>query len=123
MVKPGKNSTSPNVRKLETFFSGLHRKLKGLDRQHDREAYFKTVQENARETRERILKFLMIRRTRTEIEKYYGEDLRKQGIKFPEVANPEQLFYKFNKIENEVFNETIHCLSHEFNYARYRQLE
>ena len=39
----------------------------------------------------------MIRRTRTEIEKYYGEDLKRQGFKFPEVANPEPLFYKFNK--------------------------
>jgi hypothetical protein len=123
LFQPGKNSTIPNVRNLETFFSGLQRKLKGLDRQHDRDVYFKTVQENARETREKILKFLMIRRTRTEIEKYYGEDLRKQGFKFPEVANPEPLFYKFNKIENEVFNETIRSLTHDFKYARYKPLE
>ncbi len=123
LFQPGKNSTIPNVRHLETFFSGLQRKLKGLDRQHDRDMYFKTVQENARETREKILKFLMIRRTRTEIEKYYGEDLRKQGFKFPEVANPEPLFYKFNKIENEVFNETIRSLTHDFKYARYKPLE
>src|SRR6266566_4659787 len=123
LFQPGKNSNIPNVRNLETFFSGLQRKLKGLDRQRDREAYFKTVQENARETREKILKFLMIRRTRTEIEKYYGEDLRKQGFKFPEVANPEPLFYKFNKIENEVFNETIRSLTHDFKFTRYKPLQ
>jgi superfamily II DNA/RNA helicase len=123
LFQPGKNSTIPNVRNLEAFFGGLQRKLKGLDRQHDRDAYFRTVQENARETREKILKFLMIRRTRAEIEKYYGEDLRKQGFKFPEVANPEPLFYKFNKIENEVFNETIRSLAHDFKYARYKPLE
>ena len=64
----------------------------------------------------------MIRRTRTEIEKYYGEDLKQQGLKFPEVANPEPLFYKFNKIENEVFNETIRSLTHDFKYARYTPL-
>lgn len=123
LFQPGKNSTIPNVRNLESFFGGMQRKLKGLDRQHDRDAYFKTVQENARETRERILKFLMIRRTRTEIEKYYGEDLRKQGFKFPEVANPEPLFYEFNKIENEVFIETIRSLTHDFKYARYKPLQ
>jgi superfamily II DNA/RNA helicase len=123
LFQPGKNSTIPNVRNLETFFNGMQRKLKGLDRQHDRDVYFKTVQENARETREKILKFLMIRRTRTEIEKYYGKDLRKQGFKFPEVANPEPLFYEFNKIENEVFNETIRSLAHDFKYARYKPLE
>ena len=64
----------------------------------------------------------MIRRTRTEIEKYYGEDLKRQGLKFPEVANPEPLFYKFNKTENEVFDETIRSLTHDFKYARYTPL-
>lgn len=122
LFQPGKNSTIPNVRNLEAFFGALRRRLEGLDRQRDREVYFRTVQENARQTREKILKFLMIRRTRTEIEKYYGEDLKKQGLKFPEVAPPEPLYYKFNKIEAEVFDETIRSLTHDFKYARYTPL-
>ncbi|MEI7730049.1 MAG: helicase-related protein [Verrucomicrobiota bacterium] len=122
LFQPGKNSSIPNVRNLEAFFGALRRKLEGLDRQRDREAYFKVVQENARQTREKILKFLMIRRTRTEIEKYYGDDLRRQGLKFPEVTNPEPLFYKFNRTEGQVFDETIRALTHEFKYARYTPL-
>jgi superfamily II DNA or RNA helicase len=122
LFQPGKNSTIPNVRNLEAFFGSLRRKLQGLDRQRDREDYFRTVQENARETREKVLKFLMIRRTRSEIQKYYGEDLKQQGLKFPEVANPEPLFYKFNKTESEVFDETIRSLTHDFKYARYTPL-
>ncbi len=122
LFQPGKNSTIPNVRNLEAFFGALRRRLKGLDRQDDREVYFRIVQENARETREKILKYLMIRRTRTEIEKYYGEDLKRQGLKFPEVANPVPLFYKFNKIEAEVFGETIRVLTHDLKYARYMPL-
>jgi superfamily II DNA/RNA helicase len=122
LFQNGRNSTIPNVRNLEAFFGSLRRKLEGLDRQDDREDYFRIVQENARQTREKILKFLMIRRTRAEIEKYYGVDLKQQGLKFPEVANPEPLFYKLNKIENEVFNETIHLLTHDFKYARYTPL-
>ncbi len=123
LFQPGKNSTIPNVRNLEAFFGALRRRLKGLDRQRDRELYFRIVQENARETREKILKHLMIRRTRTEIKKYYGEDLERQGLKFPEVANPEPLFYKFNKIEAEVFDETIRALTHDLKYARYMPLD
>src|SRR6266566_2009890 len=119
LFQPGKNSTIPNVRNLEAFFGKVQQKLKSLDRQRDREQYFKIVRENALETREKILKFLMIRRTRTEIDKYYGEDLKRQGLKFPDVANPETLFYKFNQIENEVFIETIRSLTHDFKYARY----
>ena len=123
LFQPGKNSTIPNVRNLEAFFGALRRRFKGLDRQRDREAYFRTVQENARETREKILKYLMIRRTRTEIEKYYGDDLKLQGLKFPEVANPEALFYKFNKTEAEVFDETIRSLTHDLKYARYTPMK
>jgi hypothetical protein len=122
LFQPGNNSTIPNVRNLEAFFGALRRRLDGLDRQRDRAVYFRTVQENARETREKILKFLMIRRTRSEIEKYYGEDLRRQGLKFPDVTNPEPLFYKFNKIEAQVFDETIRSLTHDFKYARYTPL-
>ncbi len=122
LFQNGKNSTIPNVRNLETFFAKLRKNLDGLDRQLNREQYFKTVQENARATREKVLKFLMIRRTRGEIEKYYGEDLKRQGFKFPEVANPEPLFYKFSKVENEVFNETIRLLVLDFKYARYKPL-
>lgn len=63
--------------------------MSGLDRQDDRDQYFQVVQDNARETREKVLKPLMIRRTRKEIMEFYGEDLKKQGLKFPEVADPE----------------------------------
>ena len=122
LFQPGKNSTIPNVRNLEAFFGELRRRLKGLDRQADRDQYFYTVKENARQTREKILKFLMVRRTRNEIERYYGEDLKRQGLKFPDVANPEPIFYKFNKTEAEVFNATIHSLTHDFKYARYTPL-
>ena len=122
LFQPGKNSTIPNVRNLEAFFGALRRKLEGLDRQDDRKDYFRTVRENAQLTREKILKFLMIRRTRAEIEKYYGEDLKQQGFKFPEVVNPEPLYYKLNKAEAEVFEETIRLLTSAFKYARYKPL-
>lgn len=122
LFQPGKNSTIPNIRNLEAFFGKMQQQLKGLDRQQDRDQYFKIVRENAKQTREKILKFLMIRRTRSEIEKYYGADLKQQGLKFPEVANPETLFYKFNKVESEVFDETIRSLTHDFKYARYTPL-
>ena len=122
LFQNGKNSTIPNVRDLEAFFGRLERKLKGLDRQRDRQTYFETVQANAKEIREKVLKYLMIRRTRTEITKYYGADLKAQSLKFPEVADPEPLFYEFDQYENQVFNRTIELLARDFTYARYRPL-
>ena len=49
LFQPGRNSTIPNVRNLEAFFGGLRKRLLGLDRQRDREVYFRTVKENARQ--------------------------------------------------------------------------
>ena len=64
----------------------------------------------------------MIRRTRKEIETYYGEDMESQGLKFPEVQDPQPLFYKFSKLENQIFDETMQLLVSEFTYARYKPL-
>ena len=122
LFQNGKNSTIPNVRNLEAFFGKLEKRLQNLDRQEDRDEYFATVQDNAREIREKVLKYLMIRRTRSEISKYYGADLLAQGLTFPEVTNPEPLFYEFNEHENEVFNNTIQLLTVDFTYSRYRPL-
>ncbi len=122
LFQNGKNSTIPNVRNLEAFFARLEKNLHGLDRQHDREQYFATVQSNAKATREQILKYLMIRRTRNEIMKYYGDDLKLQGFKFPDVADPQPLFYKLSKTENEIFNQTVRLLTQDFKYARYKPL-
>lgn len=122
LFQNGKRSTIPNLHNLEAFFAGLERNLKGLDRQRNREQYFRAIQNNAQETREKVLKYLMIRRTRTEIERYYGEDMRNQGFKFPEVKDPQPLFYQFNPQENAIFEETIRLLVAEFKYARYKPL-
>lgn len=122
LFQNGKSSTIPNVRNLEAFFSKLEKNLYGLDRQRDREEYFKHVKANAKATREKVLKYLMIRRTRSEIVNYYGEDLTRQGLKFPDVVNPKPLFYKFSKSENQIFSETIRLLVQEFKYARYKPL-
>jgi superfamily II DNA/RNA helicase len=122
LFQNGKSSTIPNLRNLEVFFTRLEKNLKGLDRQRDREQYFKVVQENAKETREKILKYLMIRRTRTEIERYYSDDIKNQGLKFPNVEDPKPLFYKFNKQENEIFNRIVQFLLLGFTYARYKPL-
>jgi hypothetical protein len=118
LFQNAKKSTILNQANLEAFFASLERKLRGLDRKRDREQYFQTVQSNAKETREKILKYLMVRRTRNEIKKYYEVDLKGQGLKFPEVSDPEPLFYKFRKSESEKFLETLKLVTGPFKYAR-----
>jgi superfamily II DNA/RNA helicase len=115
-------SDIPNVRNLETFFGNLQKKLNGLDRQRDRDQYFAIVRENAAIVREQVLKYLMVRRTRTEITRYYGEDLATQGLRFPDVADPTPLFYQLDPNLEKLFIRTVEQLTRGFSYARYSPL-
>lgn len=121
LFQSGKNSTIPNLKNLDAFFAGLDRRLKGLDRHRDRDEYIRIVADNAREVREKVLKYLMVRRTRGEIVKFFGKDLEAQGLRFPEVADPEPLFYQLNKKESAVFDRTV-SLIQELSFARYQPL-
>ena len=122
LFQKSKKSTIPNMADIESFFNGLDKKLKNLDRQKDYESYIKTIKENTKEIREKVLKYLMVRRTRTEIEKYFSKDLKEQNVKFPDVEKPKPLFYQLSDEEDKIFNRTIELISKDFNYARYTPL-
>lgn len=114
---------NPKVRDLERFFSRLQDRLKKLDRVADYEDVIKITKENAKEIRENVLKYLMVRRTRNEIVKYYEDDLKKQGLRFPNVEDPKQVFYEFDENLDEIFTETIKLItSPVFKYSRYMPL-
>ena len=117
-----RKSTIPNLPDLERFFSALEKKLKNLDRQKDYKKYMQAVKENAKEIREKVLKYLMVRRTRSEIVHYFARDLEEQKLKFPEVADPEPVYYELNEEEDRIFNNTIELLAKKFSYARYRPM-
>lgn len=79
LFQNSKKSTIPNLPDLDSFLNGLAKRLKGLDRQQNNAEYLEITQDNASQIREKILKYLMVRRTRTEIVKYFGEDLKKRN--------------------------------------------
>ena len=117
--KPNK-STIPNQINLNNFFNKLEIQLKGVDRQTDYDKYVSIVKENSKQIREKVLKYLMVRRTRSEIEEYFEEDLKKRHLKFPDVADPEPVYYELSEKEDKIFNETLKLItSKEFTYARY----
>ena len=119
LFQKSRKSTIPNIPDLESFFSNLEKRLKDLDRQKDIDDYIGIVKENAREIREKILKYLMVRRTRNEIVRYFSNDLRTQGFKFPVVADPEAVYYQFNEAEDYVFNRCVELITRKFDYSRY----
>ena len=119
LFQKSRKSTIPNLPNLENFFNGLAKRLKDLDRQKDYEVYMGIVAENAKEVRDKVLKYLIVRRTRSEIVKYFSKDLKEEGLKFPEVADPEPIYYQLNDNEDYVFNRTVELATRQFHYARY----
>ena len=79
----------------------------------------RTAKDNAHRIRTSILKYLMVRRTRKEIENYFADDLNNRNLRFPEVEDPEPLFYQLNGEENDIFTRTVELLTQRLKYARY----
>ena len=109
LFQPPRNSTIPGQRNLESFFEGLRGRLKGLNRLDDADQYLAAVEQNSLDLRERVLKYVMVRRTRSEIQEFYGDDMKKQKVAFPSVSDPVPLLYKLNEAEGAVFTETLEC--------------
>ena len=123
LFQPPRNSTIPGLRNLEAFFERLRSRLKGLHRLDNAADYIAAIEQNAHELRDRVLKYIMVRRTRREIEEFYGEDLKKQKIWFPKVSDPVPLLYQLNRTESAVFTQTLESItSADFHYARYQPL-
>lgn len=111
-----KNSSIPGIPNLERFFTRLHKRFKGLDRNDA--AYKDAIKAVSREIREKILKHVMVRRTRSDVMTYFKTDTETQGLFFPAVQDPRRIVYEFGGELEAVFNETISLL-HGFRYARY----
>ncbi len=113
------SGTINGIRNLEGFFRGLNGKLhkfvKGTPE------YVSQLRSNSEIIRDKLLREVMIRRTRSEIVEYYAEDLKKQGLSFPKVGSPEKIVYTFDEATNEAFTETISVIKN-FKYARYTPL-
>ncbi len=119
LFQAAKKSTIPGVPNLESFFKGLERRLSNLKRSDPE--YIKAIKDGSREIRDKILKYVMVRRTRTEIIRYFNKDLNERGLTFPEIQEPRRIIYRFDSDIDKAFNHTIGLLT-QIKYARYTPL-
>jgi len=111
-----KNSAIPGLPDLEGFFSALEKKLSPLDRRTP--AYAQALSKGAEEIRDKVLRHVMVRRTRREITRYYADDMKKQGLVFPRLEAPHRIYYRLDGELGEIFDLTIERIR-QFSYARY----
>jgi len=120
LFQPRNNSTIiPNNKNLESFFNTLDNRLKKFEKASDE--YAITMKANSEIIRNEVLRNIMIRRTRTEIVKYYNDDLSQQGLSFPKLESPEKIVYLFDGEIEQLFNRTMSDIQ-SLTYARYKPL-
>ena len=119
LFQPGRKSTIPGVADLEAFFRQRDKELR--DFTPGTPEYKEAAEKAAALVRDRILKHIMIRRTRGEVLRYFSADITKQGLQFPDVAPPNRLIYQFDPVIEKAFQDTI-ALLQSISYARYTPL-
>lgn len=113
------SGTINGIKNLEGFFRGLNSQLHQFPKGSN--SYMEQLRMNAEIIRDKLLREVMIRRTRSEIQEYYADDLEKQGLTFPKAGSPERIVYTFDEYTDEAFNETMKVIR-EFKYSRYTPL-
>ncbi len=114
-----KNSAIPGIPNLEKFFNVLRKKL----RKHKKgePEYKEAIREVSKEIREKVLKYVMVRRTRNDVLSWFRKDIEQQGLSFPEMQDPQKIVYEYHGQIEDVFDQTMRLLS-QFRYARYTPL-
>ncbi len=114
-----KNSTIPGIPNLEKFFNVLRRELRKYKK--DDPEYKTAIREVSKEIREKVLKYVMVRRTRNDVLTWFKKDIEQQGLTFPEMQDPQKIVYEYQGHIESVFDQTIELLT-QFKYARYTPL-
>jgi superfamily II DNA/RNA helicase len=113
------SGTINGIKNIEGFFRALNSKL--AKKPKGSAAYMAQLRENSEIIRDKLIREVMIRRTRSEIQQYYGEDLKRQGLTFPKAGSPEKIIYSFDQETDDAFTQTISIIK-DFKYSRYTPL-
>lgn len=117
---------------LDAFFKEVHAEYQELiDKnspllENQRTERLKRLSE---EIRSKVLVDIMVRRTRTDVEMNYGEDMEAQGLVFPRIEGPTALKYVMDSAQVSLFNDTMRLIApgeedkDGLTYARYRAIE
>lgn len=112
-----KKSTIPGISNLEAYFSHFIQLIKKA-KKISPEEHIKVIRDVSERIRHDIFSHIMVRRTRSDVIKYYSKDMKANNLSFPELTDPKRFIYKFEGLVENVFKQTIELLK-DFNYSRY----
>lgn len=113
-----RHCTIDGVANLTAFFSPLIKEFKRFRSEPDFD--LKKFKKLAEQVRDRIIKPLTVRRTRTDIESVprYNKDVNG----FPKVERPVESRYELNEHLADLFEKAMLTLTKELSYARYQAI-
>ena len=123
LFQDSRRSTLP-VTNLQSFFGPIIREYREI--MQDDTPNIQRIREVYGIIREKIISVITVRRTRRDLKNYpkYIEDLKAQGIEFPEIAAPKPKLYELNAKLSKLFYQTIFYLTDtdKINYYRYQAI-
>ncbi len=121
-----RNSTIPSHPNLESFFAKVDKEYKEIiaPSRDNKPIDTQKLKALSLRVRESILREVMVRRTRTDIQTHpmYAADIKEQGLSIPKVAPVKEIAYKMDDQLVKTFADTIEILTNELQYERYKIL-
>lgn len=121
---------------IERFFADVNREYDLLIKRNSnipKEERKRRLNALSKKIRDCILSDILERRTRTDVEKYYKEDMQSQGLVFPKIIGPNNLEYIMDKELAKLFSDTMTIIAPTaeeklhtdewLGYLRYRAIE
>jgi len=121
---------------IERFFADVNREYELLiDRSNNIPAEERRQRLDAvsKQLRDCVLSDILERRTRTDVEKYYKDDMESQGLVFPKIVGPNNLEYLMDDELAQLFSDTMTIIAPTeeeklqtdewLRYFRYRAIE
>lgn len=112
-----------NSGNLENFFTEINKEYSNII--HPKDSDVTTPEERSerlkavsRRIRDCVLADIMVRRTRTDVQKYYADDMQRQGLVFPKVVGPNELEYQMDSQLSRLFAETMDIIAPSDDYKR-----
>lgn len=123
LFQDARRSTLP-VTNLQSFFGPIVRTYRDIMQQEAPD--LEQIRELYHTIREKVISQITVRRTRRDLKNYpkYIEDLRAQGIEFPEIAPPKPKRYEMDAKLSKLFYHTVFYLTDDdkVNYFRYQAI-
>lgn len=123
LFQDARRSTLP-VTNLQSFFGPIIREYREIMQQES--PSIERIREIYSLIREKIISQITVRRTRTDLKNYpkYIDDMKEQGIEFPDLAAPKAKHYMMDAKLGKLFYHTVFYLTDDdkINYFRYQAI-